>query len=83
MCDFQCGLLQVSAMTKDTQDIMARAQEQSNTADAQAAELQRVRLTAVPSWHRTRAPGGCPCMFCCSLQAICRWYLMFLNLPNV
>ena len=31
-------------MTKDTQDIMARAQEQSNTADAQAAELQRVRV---------------------------------------
>jgi hypothetical protein len=29
-------------MTKDTQDIMARAQQQSDTADAQAAELQRV-----------------------------------------
>jgi hypothetical protein len=51
MCDFQCDLLQVSAMTKDTQDIMARAQEQSNTADAQAAELQRVRM--LQSHHGT------------------------------
>lgn len=37
-------LLQVSSMTKDTQDTMARAQAQSDTADAHAAELQRVRL---------------------------------------
>jgi hypothetical protein len=33
----------VHAMTKDTQDIMARAQQQSDTADAQAAELQRTK----------------------------------------
>jgi hypothetical protein len=82
MCDFQCGLLQVSAMTKDTQDIMARAQEQSNTADAQAAELQRVRMLQVH--HGTAQEHLVAARACCvARQAICRWYLMFLNLPNM
>ena len=53
-----CNLLQVHAMTKDTQDIMARAQAQSDTADAQAAELQRVRLQTVGSAN-SAACSGC------------------------
>ena len=57
MRTFRCDPLQVSAMTKHTQDIMARAQEQSNAADAQAAELQRVRLRTADYWHQV--PGGC------------------------
>ena len=57
MRTFWCDPLQVSAMTKDTQDIMARAQEQSNAADAQAAELQRVRPRIADCWHQV--PGGC------------------------
>lgn len=49
-------------MTKDTQDIMARAQEQSNTADAQAAELQRVRMLSTDrktAWHTQLPAAGC------------------------
>jgi hypothetical protein len=59
-------LLQVHAMTKDTQDIMSRAQEQSNTADAQAAELQRVRLKAHGTLHRRLAATAIVLDVCCN-----------------
>jgi len=42
-CDvLRCPDLQVLELTKETQETMARAQAQSNAADAQAANLQQV-----------------------------------------